>query len=123
MAQQTGETRDAIIEDTNKVISDVIEANRNRSEPYWIILFAKPSKNSVQGKPALIQTVKAYGVRPPSYMGAVIGKVDNSKGTISWDVNMPQTNFNFDALSLVGAQPCDEIVIETTTIPGAYITQ
>ena len=121
--QETGETRDAILEDTNRIITDVVNANKARTEPYWILLFAKPSKNSVQGKPAFIQTIKAFPIKPPSYMGAVIGKVDNSRGTIEWEVNMPQTNFNFGALASLGGKKCDEWVIETSTIPGAYITQ
>jgi hypothetical protein len=53
----------------------------------------------------------------------VIGEVDNKRGSIKWDVNMPQVPFDFDGLRALGAQVCDEVVIETTSIPGAYITQ
>ena len=53
----------------------------------------------------------------------IVGEVDNHKGTIQWDVNMPQRPFDFDALQLVGAKPCNEVVVETTSIPGAYITK
>lgn len=124
MRQETGETRDAIIEDDNKKIAEIIAANKHRTDPYWILIFAKPSKSSVDGKyPTLIKHVKAYGERPPSYVGAVLGKVDNSTGTVEWEVNMPQKPFDFDALQLYGAERCDEVVVETTTIPGAYVTQ
>jgi len=123
MAQETGETRDAIIEADNIMLSKIIDANKRRRELYWIVLFAKPSKNSVEGKPTLIKHMKAYGVQPASQVGTVIAEVDNSRGTIKWETNLPQVPFDFDALSGLGAKPCDEVVIETTTIPGAYVTQ
>lgn len=123
MSQETGETRDAIIEDDNKQISKIIDANKSLRDPYWIVVFAKPSKNCVDGKPTLIKHIKAYKAEPSSQVGMIAGKVDNAKGTIDWEVNMPQRPFNFDALPGLGAKPCDELVVETTTIPGAYVTQ
>lgn len=123
MSQETGETRDAIIEEDNKQIQDIVDANKNLREPYWIVVFAKPSKNCVDGKPTLIKHIKAYKTEPSSQVGMIAGKVDNAKGTIDWEVNMPQRPFNFDALPGLGAKACDELVVETTTIPGAYVTQ
>lgn len=121
--QETGETRNAIIEDQNRELQKIIDANKYRQDPYWIVLFAKPSKTCVDGKPTLIQHIKAYGVRPASQVGSVIGKVCNKSGTINWEVNMPQKPFDFNALQLVGAKPCNEVVTETTSIPGAYVTK
>lgn len=123
MAQETGETRDAIIEDDNKQIQAILDANKERCEPYWIVIFAKPSKQTVDGKPTLVKHIKPYPVKPKSQVGEIIGYVDNSKGTIDWEVNMPQRPFDFDALQGLGATPCDEMVVETTSIPGAYITK
>ena len=123
MRQETGETRDAIIEHDNKQLQAILDANKERREPYWVVLFAKPSKQSVDGKPTLIKHLKAYPVKPESQVGMVCGRVDNTKGTIDWEVNMPQKPFDFDALQGLGATPCDELVVETTTIPGAYITK
>ena len=122
MSQQTGETRDAIIEEDNKQIADIVDANKTLREPYWIVVFAKPSKSSVDGMPTLIKHIKAYKAEPSSQVGMIAGKVDNLKGTIDWEVNMPQRPFNFDALPGLGAKACDELVIETTTIPQAYVT-
>ena len=42
--QQTGETRDAILDDDNKVIQQILDSNKNRDDLYWIVIFAKPSK-------------------------------------------------------------------------------
>lgn len=123
MSQQTGETRDAIIEDDNKKIQEIVDANKNLREPYWIVVFAKPSKKCVDGKPTLIKHIKPYRTQPSSQVGMIAGKVDNVKGTIDWEVNMPQRPFNFDALQLVGAEACNEVVVETTTIADAYVTQ
>lgn len=123
MKQETGETRNAIIEDVNKRIEDILAANKSRTEPYWIVLFAKPFKRQVDGKPTLVQHVKAYPKRPTPQVGMITGEVNNATGEIKWDVNMPQRPFNFDALQLYGAKPCNEVIVETTSIPGAYVTQ
>ena len=123
MRQETGETRDAIIEDDEKVIQQILDANANRRDLYWIVLFAKPSKVAVDGKPTLMKHIKPYFTRPTPQVGMVVGTVNNQKGTISWDTNMPQRPFDFNALTVFGAKKCDEIVVETTSIPNAYITK
>jgi len=123
MVQETGETRNAIIDDDNKEIQAIISANKADRDPYWIVVFAKPSKIAVDGKPTLIKVIKAYKTKPPPQVGQIVGEVNNLKGTIQWDVNMPQRPFDFNALQLLGAKPCDEVVTETTSIPGAYITK
>lgn len=123
MTQETGETRDAIIEDDEKLIQKILEANKNRQDPYWVVLFAKPSKRAIDGKHALIKHIKAYGQKPKAQVGMCVAEVCNKTGTMKWDVNMPQRPFDFEALKALGAQPSDEVVVETTSIPGAYLTQ
>jgi len=124
MTQQTGETRDAIIEADTKDLQAIVYANRHRKDVYWVVIFAKPAKVSVEGKPTLIKHIKPYYKnRPGSQVGMIVGAVNNSRGTIQWEVNMPQRPFDFDALLGFGAQACDECVVETTTIAGAYVTQ
>lgn len=123
MKQETGETRDAIIEDDQKVIQQIVDANKDRTDPYWIVLFAKPSKVNVEGKPTLMKHIKPYFKKPAPQVGMIVGEVNNQMGTIQWDVNMPQRPFDFDALKAFGAQEANEVVVETTSIPGAYVTQ
>lgn len=123
MVQETGETRDAIIEDDNKFIQEILNANQKRKDKYWIVVFAKPSKHSVEGKPVLVKHIKAYNVRPSSQVGAIIGEVDNQKGTVDWEVNMPQRPFDFDGLPGAQGIAGGELVTETTTIPHAYVTR
>jgi len=123
MVQETGETRDAIIEDDNKQIQSILDANKAEKELYWIVVFAKPSKSCVDGYPTLIKHIKAYKTKPPPQVGQIVGEINNARGTIDWDVNMPQRPFDFNALQIVGAKPCNEVVTETTSIPGAYITK
>lgn len=123
MNQETGETRDAIIEDDDKLIQAIVDANKHRTKPYWIVLFAKPFKQQVDGKPTLVKHIKAYPVKPAPQVGMITGEVDNEKGTINWEVNMPQRPFDFNALLLKGAKPCNEIVVDTTSIPDAYVTR
>jgi len=123
MKQETGETRDAIIEADEKVIQDIVDANKDLKDPYWIVLFAKPAKVNVEGKPTLMKHIKPYLKKPAPQVGMITAEVDNQKGTIQWDVNMPQRPFDFDALKAVGAESANEVVVETTSIPGAYVTQ
>lgn len=123
MVQETGETRDAIIEEDEKLIQHILDANSNRQEKYWIVIFAKPHKGSVDGKPTLIKVIKPYSAKPGPQVGMLVGEVDNSKGTVEWEVNMPQRPFDFNALLTIGAQECNEVVTETTTIPSAYLTK
>jgi hypothetical protein len=123
MVQETGETRNAIIEDDNKHIKEILSANTNRKEKYWIVVFAKPSRNTIEGKPVLNKHIKAYAVKPSSQVGMIVGEVDNHLGTVRWEVNMPQVPFNYDGLIALGAQEGEDIVTETTTIPFAYVTK
>lgn len=123
MKQETGETRDAILEDRQKRIDNIISANKNRKDPYWIVIYAKPSPKLIDGKPALIEHIKPYASRPPSWVGAIIAEVNNQKGDVKWEINMPQRPFDFDAVASLGGKPCDEVVVETTSIPDAYVTK
>jgi len=122
MVQEVGETRDAILEDVQKMFNDILDANKDRKSPYWIVIFAKPEKKLFKGLPALRQHIKAYSTKPQSQVGMIVAEVNNSKG-ISWEINQPQKPFDFDMLQLFGADPCDEVVTETTTIPWAYVTK
>jgi hypothetical protein len=123
MTQETGETRNAIIEDDNKRIQEIISANQALTDLYWFVVFAKPSKTAIDGHPTLMKHIKPYKVKPTPQVGMIVGEVDNSKGTITWDINMPQRPLDFDALQGVGAERCDEVIVETTSIPDAYITK
>ncbi len=123
MSQEIGETRDAIIERDNAHIQEILNANKHLKGTYWIVVFAKPSKMSIDGKPTLMKHIKPYKSRPTPQVGCIYGNVDNKKGTIEWEVNMPQRPFDFDALKQFGAESCNEVVIETTTIAEAYVTK
>ena len=73
--------------------------------------------------PKNIKHIKPYSVKPHSQVGLICGEVDNSKGKIKWEFNMPQSPFDFDALPGLKSLARQEVVTETTTIAGAYITQ
>ncbi len=123
MVQETGETRDAIMEDDNKRIEEIIHANKHRTEPYYIVMYVTPSKSRVEGKYTLLKHIKPYPQRPRSMVGMIVGTVNNATGEISWEVNMHQKPFDYDRLSEFGAKTCDEVVVETTTIADSYLTR
>lgn len=118
MAQEVGETSKAIIEDDEKRIEKIINANQSRKEPYWIVLFVKPLKGrNVAGKPTLIKVIKPYYTKPVSQVGMVVGEVDNINGKIKWEVNMPDKPFGFHMLGLEE----DGKSVYETSIPSSYV--
>lgn len=119
--QQIGETRDAILEQDEKTFQEILNANKHRDEPYWVVIFAKPSKVLVEGKPALAKHMKAYGKKPISQVGMITAEIHNKTGEIKWEINLPQAPFDYSRVP--GSKACDDVVVETTTIAGAYITQ
>jgi len=117
MYQEVGETSKAIVEDDEKEIERIINENKNFKDPYWIVLFAKPSKLCVEGKPTLIKVIKAYFTKPRSQVGMVIGEVNNQAGKIKWEVNLPDKPFGYHKLGLKE----DGMNVYETSIPGAYV--
>ncbi len=117
MVQEVGETTTAIVEDDEKAIEKILDENKNRKEPYWIVLFAKPTKVKVDGKAALIKVLKPYFSKPISQVGAIIGEVNNQLGKIKWEVNMPDRPFGYQLLGLEE----DGVEVYETSIPSAYL--
>ena len=117
MAQQIGETSKAIVEDDEKIVDRILNANKARKDLYWIVIFAKPTKLSVEGKPTLMKVIKPYYVRPTQQVGMIIGEVNNQSGVIKWSVNMPDKPFGFGVLGLE-QDGCTEY---ETSIPQSYL--
>ena len=117
MYQEVGETSKAIVEDDEREIERILTENKDRREPYWIVLFAKPSKQLVEGKPTLIRVIKPYFTKPKSQVGMCIGEVDNQKGAIKWEINMPDKPFGYHKLGLEQ----DGMHVYETRIPDAYV--
>ncbi len=118
MRQEIGETSKAIIEDDEKKLGEILAQNKDRKDPYWVVLFAKPIKGvTVDGKLPLIKVLKAYYTKPRSQIGMVVGEVDNTRGSIKWEVNLPDVPFGFQALKIEqdGHQAYE------TSIPNAFV--
>lgn len=109
------------MEDNNRIIEGILNANQHLTEKYWIVIFAKDSKCHVDGKLALVQHIKPYKTKPQSMVGQIIAEVDNSKGTISWEINMPDIPFEYEAVPGIKSIAGGERVVETTTLSNAYI--
>lgn len=117
--QEIGETRDAILGDNEKRIREILNALSSEEDPYWIVIFAKPAKGHIDGKPVLIQHIKAYKTKPKSMVGMIVGKVDNKKSYIDWEINMPQAPLNLD--SLKDESKTEQIIVETTKLQHSYL--
>ncbi len=118
MTQEVGETSKAIVEDDEKLIDEILCANKDRREPYWICLFVKPMKGvCVEGKPTLIKVIKPYYKKPQNQVGLIVGEVNNVSGKIKWEVNMPDKPFGYHLLGLeqTGCQ------VYETSIPSSYV--
>lgn len=104
--QEIGETSKAIIEDDEKIIQKIVDENKHRTDPYWIVIFAKKAPVEVNGKPTLTKLIKPYfKYRPRSLLGLIIGEVDNKKGTIDWEVNFHDVPFGYELLGLEETKP------------------
>lgn len=119
MGQQVGETSQAIFDDDERWVGQMVSKHRNRKNHYWLVIFAKPSKSSVEGKPTLLRVRKAYFTKPSKQVGMIVGEVNNTTGVIKWEVNMPDRPFGYEAL---GLQQEGSVSYETS-IPGAYLYQ
>jgi hypothetical protein len=117
MYQEVGETSKAIVEDDEKRIEAILSSNKDRKEPYWIVIFAKPLKANVDGKPALIKVIKPYLTRPQSQVGLIVGEVNNASGKIKWEVNLPDRPFGYHLLGLEQ----DGCQVFETAIPDSYV--
>lgn len=117
MAQEVGETSQAIYDDDQRWVEETINKHKDRTDPYWLVIFAKPAKASVEGKPTLVKVRKAYFTKPTPQVGMITGEVNNKTGKINWEINMPDRPFNFEALGLKQ----EGSVSYETSIPGAYV--
>jgi|ERR1051325_1201657 hypothetical protein len=106
MAQEIGETRNAMIEDDERIIQQILDANKHRRDKYWIVLFAKKAPVSIDGKPTLSKFLKPYfKKKPKSMVGLIIGEVDNEKGTLEWEVNHHDVPIDFGQIGLTDVTP------------------
>lgn len=106
MRQEIGETSKAMIEDDEKLIQKIVDTNQHRTDPYWIVIFAKRAPVSIDGKPTVAKLIRPYfQYRPRSLIGLIIGEVNNQKGTIDWEINFPDVPFSYERLRLEEAEP------------------
>lgn len=118
MVQEIGETRDAIIEDDERIIQQILDANKRRKGKYWIVIFAKKAPVKVDGKLTITKYIKPYFKnRPRSLVGLIIGEVDNQRGTLEWEVNHHDIPFSFEQIGLTDAQP----IAMKSTIGASYV--
>ena len=119
--QTTGETPDAIIGENEKLLEDILNANSSLKDKYWIVIFAKPGRGHVDGKPTLIQHIKPYKQKPTSQVGQIVAEVDNQLGTITWEINMPDVPFDYNGLPNVKHISGGTTIVETTTLGKSYV--
>ncbi len=116
--QQFGETADAICEDDMRLIDKALEVNKDLRDPYWILIFAKPGKTlTPDGRYTIMRHFKAHLTKPPSMVGAIRIEVDNVKGTLEWEINMPDKPFNIGAL---GGKESDTTLFKTSIPKNLY---
>lgn len=117
--QQVGETSQAIYEDDQRWVEGMVNKHKDRRNPYWLVIFVKPAKASVEGKPTLVKVRKAYFTKPGNQVGMIVAEVNNQTGKINWEINMPDRPFGFEALGLQQ----DGCLTYQSSIPGSYIFQ
>jgi len=118
MYAQAGEIVDSWIEEDNKEIAKILDAN-SKKDRYWILLFQQVTphkKLHFCGARPMVRTIRVFAFKPPRLVGCVIGEVDNKAGEIKWEV-FPKDIPYKDRKLLDAAKP----EIYTSKIPNAYI--
>lgn len=80
MAQELGETRDAMARGCMQLVEDFANKMKSEVKPFYIVFFAKPDAN-VNG---IRQTVKAYFHRPVGLLGILVWYVNNPLGVFDF---------------------------------------
>jgi len=103
MAQTLGESREVLALDVWKMAEDFAEGMKHEVKPFYIVYHAKILKQTVQGKHAIKQAMKAYYDRPPLMIGLLV-----------WYVNHPMGEFRFiPELSSAPDVPVDPNLLST----------
>ena len=116
--QQVGETSQAIVEDDEREVDRILRQNSCHKEPYWIVIYAKPTKTMVDGKHTMLRYRKAVFTKPNPQVGMIIAEVNNQDGTIDWDISMPDRPFDYGAL---GLEQDSHVRVLSKINPQAYI--
>ena len=121
MVQQIGETTDAILEDLiNNIINPIIDKNKNKKDPYFILIFAKPTINKLDGRCVAAQTAKVLNYRPASFIGSILLEIDNKTGKIKQEVNQSDIPIDIEGLMKTGAKESNRNVCYTKTLGNVY---
>lgn len=116
--QTIGETVDAMIEDDQKMLNEILHQNRARRDPYWVVIAAKGATVKDKfGRHCLMKHFKAHYTKPRPMVGAIVAEVNNARGTIDWEVNPHDSPFAYEALGLQQ----DGVTTCQTSIPQAYL--
>jgi len=81
MAQELGETREAMASGTMKYVEDYVSKMKHEKEPYYLVYCARENQ-LVKGQ--IRQTIKAYREKPPSLIGILVWYVDNTLGLMEF---------------------------------------
>jgi hypothetical protein len=82
MAQEMGESRDAIGLDVMQMAEDFANNTKSETRPFWIVYACKEDKgmSNKLGRPAFKQAMKAYYQKPPVIFGILTWYVNHPKG-------------------------------------------
>lgn len=86
MAQELGESREAMGRDVWAMAEDFANHMKHETRPFYIVYACKEDRGMSQrlGRVAFKQAIKAYYDRPPAILGILVWYVDNSKGEFSF---------------------------------------
>lgn len=118
MYAQAGEIVDGWIDEDNKEIERILNANQ-KLDKYWILLFEQVTphkKIHLMGARPISRVIKTYATKPPPLVGCLIGEVNNRTGELTWEIYPKDIPYKWDLLKK-SAQP----EIYKCKIPNAYI--
>lgn len=118
MYAEAGEIADHWIEDDNKEIQKIIEANQ-KLDKYWILVFQQVTPHKKLyfcGARPISRAIKLFATKPPPLVGCLIGEVNNRHGEITWEVYPKDIPYKWSLLK-DAAKP----EIYKCKIPSSYI--
>lgn len=118
------------------LVEKIIDANKERTAPFWIVIaykrhslksFIKPSQQKLLGPDAgkqqvLKRFVRAYGKQPPALQGTIVLMYDPAKCAITDTiVNLPDVPVDHVSIERqIGSEVCD-VAVKGNAPAGSYL--
>jgi len=122
MAQELGETTQAMIESDLKDIEDIL--NRRPNDTFWIVVHHKPIPKDrlslTTGEQVIMRVVKDYDTKPSSQLGTIIHTVKNGE-IVDTEVNLHDAPIDWATVAHLAGDDATPFVQNRPDLKGSYL--